>query len=64
MSWAWKSNGASATMTPVSPPITKTASDPAVHSIGTDDTTRPARAVAMKQKNWTPVGMATAVDAA
>jgi hypothetical protein len=37
---------------------------PSTHSIGIDFTTRPASSVAMKQKNCTPVGMATASDAA
>jgi len=32
--------------------------------MGTEDTTRPTSSVARKQKNWTPVGIATACDAA
>ncbi len=33
-------------------------------SIGTERATRPASSVARKQKNCTPVGIATAIDAA
>ena len=64
LSWAWKSKGATATITPVSPPITKIASAPMLHSIGTERFTVPSIRVAMKTKIWIPVGIATASDAA
>ena len=51
-------------MTPVSPPITKTATPPMPKSIGVEKTTRPASIVARKAKICTPVGMATASEAA
>ena len=51
-------------MTPVRPPATKIASAPAANSIGTVSITRPSRSVAMKAKICTPVGIATASEAA
>ena len=64
VSCAWKLNGAIATMTPVRPPSTNVARPPMTNMIGTARVTRPASSVAMKQKNWTPVGIDTACDAA
>ena len=51
-------------MTPVRPPKTKIASAPDTNSIGSPRTTRPIQIVAMKQKIWMPVGIATASLAA
>ncbi len=53
-----------ATITPVSPPSTKIASAPATNSIGRPRTTFPIHTVAMKQRIWMPVGIATASLAA
>lgn len=64
VSCAWKLKGAIAIMTPVRPPSTNVASPPMTNRIGTDDTTRPTSNVARQQKNCTPVGIATACDAA
>ena len=51
-------------MTPVSPPITKVASAPATNSIGTEKITCPVSSVARNTKICTPVGIATASEAA
>src|SRR3546814_4351745 len=64
LSCACQSNGTSAIITPVSPPATKMASAPDTNSIGTAKITRPSSMVAMKAKICTPVGSATASEAA
>src|SRR3546814_20605543 len=51
-------------MTPVRPPATKMASAPVTNSMGTEKITRPSSMVAMKAKICTPVGIATASEAA
>ena len=51
-------------MTPVSPPMTKIARPPTTNSIGAEKITRPASSVARKAKICTPVGIATASEAA
>ena len=64
VSCACRLKGAIATITPVRPPRTNVASPPMTNRIGTDATTRPTSSVARKQKNCTPVGIATAWEAA
>ena len=64
MSCTWKSNGATATITPVSPPSTKIASAPDAYSSGVERTTLPSSKVAMNTNSWMPVGIATASLAA
>jgi hypothetical protein len=50
VSCACQSKGTSATITPVSPPMTKIASPPMANSIGVEKMTRPASMVARKTK--------------
>ena len=59
-----QSNGTKATMTPVSPPITKVTRKPKSHSIGRPIVGRPASSVAIHANTWMPVGTATIMLAA
>ena len=51
-------------MTPVSPPITKSAMNPSAQSSGARITMRPPRSVASQQKTWMPLGIAIIMLAA
>ena len=64
MSCTCQSNGASATITPVSPPRVNTKKKPNTYSIGTVSRGRAGHRVAIQVKTWMPVGIATAMLAA
>jgi hypothetical protein len=59
-----QSKGTMATMTPVSPPITKVAKKPRIQSIGMCSSGRPFQIVPIQAKTCIAVGTATSVEAA
>ncbi len=62
VSWAWKSIGGEATMTPVIPPIVNVYRSPIIHSIGTPSLIEPRHIVAIQLKILIPVGTAIRSD--
>ncbi len=63
-SWAWRSNGTAATMTPVIPPMTKMTRKPTTKKSGVFHSARPAQMVASQPTNCTPAGIAISMLAA
>ncbi len=59
-----QSKGTTATMTPVSPPITKVAKKARIHIIGSRISGVPRQSVPIQAKSCTAVGTATSVEAA
>ena len=64
MSCTWRSTGTEASMTPLSPPMTKVTMKPTAKSIGVLKTGRPFQMVAIQAKTWMPLGMLTVMLAA
>src|SRR3546814_19541692 len=59
-----QSNGTIATITPVSPPMTKVTSPPTTNSVGVLKRGFPTAKVALQENTWIPAGTLTAMLAA
>src|SRR3546814_2360817 len=64
VSCACQSNGTIATITPVSPPMTKVTSPPTTNSVGVLKRGFPTAKVAIQENTWIPAGTLTAMLAA